>query len=69
MSRVNQFEDLDIWKESMNLTIKIYKFKSVDRSFSDQIQRASISIMNNIAEGLKRSSDNEFVRFLYYSKA
>ncbi len=71
MSSIKKFEDLDIWNESKVFTIKIYNLKisSIDNSFHDQICRASISILNNIAEGFERSSDGEFIRFLYYSKA
>jgi len=39
-----------------------------DYGFKDQIQRASVSIMNNIAEGFERKSNNEFKYFLFISK-
>ena len=39
-----------------------------DLSFRDQIQRAAISVMNNIAEGFERNTNAEFIRFLFYSK-
>ena len=68
-----QFEDLPVWQESRKLVNEIYKSTSKspfqkDFGFKDQLQRASLSIMNNIAEGFERDSNSEFVRFLYYSK-
>ena len=68
-----QFEDLPIWVDSRKLVHSIYKLTSKskfskDYGFKDQIQRAAISIMNNIAEGFERDSNTEFIRFLIYSK-
>ena len=68
-----KFEDLPIWNESRELVKQIYKNTNEAPivkgfGFRDQLQRAAISIMNNIAEGFKRSTNIEFVRFLYYSK-
>lgn len=70
MSSAKQFEDLDIWKESKTLAIQIYShFKDhKDFGFKDQICRASISVMNNIAEGFERNSDKEFKYFLNIAK-
>ena len=71
MAKVRRFEDLDIWKESKILVLQIYNIfrESKDYGFRDQICRASVSVMNNIAEGFERESDKEFQRFLYISKA
>lgn len=68
-----QFEDLPIWNESRELVKMIYKNTKEspmikDFGFREQIQRASISTMNNIAEGFERNTNAEFVRFLFYSK-
>ncbi len=65
--RVSNFEDLVVWKKAVNLTLKIYQLFSnnQDFGFKNQIQRASVSIVNNIAEGFDRSSDKEFKRFLF----
>jgi len=70
MATVQRFEDLDIWKESKDLSLSIYKnFRNLkDFGFRDQICRAAISVMNNIAEGFERDSDKEFQRFLKISK-
>ena len=66
MSTVSKFEKLEVWKTSRHLVNDIYKYfgNSRDYGFKDQITRASVSIMNNIAEGFERKSDNEFARFL-----
>lgn len=60
------FENLYIWKESRSLINSIYKIISScrDYGFKDQIQRAAVSIMNNIAEGCESGSDAKFCNFL-----
>ena len=70
MDKVKQFEDLEVWKESMRLTVEIYnQLKSCkDFSLRDQIHRSAISIPSNIAEGFDRKSNKEFIQFLYISK-
>ena len=66
-----RFEDLEIWKRSVQLSIKIYKcFKfSKDFGFKDQITRSSLSVPSIIAEGYERESNKEFIRFLFIAKA
>jgi four helix bundle protein len=66
-----QFEDIIAWQKSQDLAVFIYtNFGQLkDFSYRDQICRASVSVSNNIAEGFDRSSDKDFVRFLYISKA
>lgn len=66
----NKFEDIQIWQKSKLLCQDIYKdFNTCkDYGFKDQIQRAAISIMNNIAEGFERSSSKDFARFLWMAK-
>ena len=58
------------WQKSKILAIDLYQcFKSSrDFSFRDQIQRAAISISNNIAEGYERQSNKEFSKFLFIAK-
>jgi four helix bundle protein len=67
---IEKFEDAIVWQKSKGFAVDIYKlFKGCkDFSFRDQIQRASISISNNIAEGFERRSNKEFKYFLYISK-
>ena len=70
---VQRFEDLVVWKESRQLARSIYKVFATNRDmgFCDQIQRAVVSIMNNIAEGFDRgktSKDNkQLINFLSIS--
>jgi four helix bundle protein len=63
-------KDLDVWKAGIELALQIYEIsKDFPReeiySLTSQIRRAGISIPSNIAEGAARSSDKEFVQFLY----
>lgn len=68
--KIERFEDIISWQRAKNLTVEIYKtFESQkDFSFKSQIQRASLSIMNNIAEGFERKSNKEFKQFLFIAK-
>lgn len=65
------FEDLLIWKESMKMCIEIYRLfkESRDFGFKDQVQRTSVSVPSNIAEGFERQSSKEFIQYLYIAKA
>ncbi|MDQ3019696.1 MAG: four helix bundle protein [Bacteroidota bacterium] len=67
---VERFEDLLIWQRAKELTLLIYKTfsKNKDFSFKKQIERASVSIMNNIAEGFERRSNKDFRQFLFFAK-
>ncbi|TAE17893.1 MAG: four helix bundle protein [Bacteroidetes bacterium] len=67
---MENFEKLLIWQESMAIAKDIYGLLKDCKDFGlkDQMQRASISIPSNIAEGSERSSDKEFVRFLRIAK-
>lgn len=71
MKNIKTFEDLIVWKKSKNLCILIYRnSESIsDFSFKDQLRRASLSIMNNIAEGYGRNSPKQFRYFLSISRA
>lgn len=68
--RINSFEDVKSWQYAKELTLLIYKIfeKNKDFGFKDQIQRASVSIMNNIAEGFDRISDREKIYFFNIAK-
>ena len=71
--KVQRFEDLEAWQIARELANQIYKItkqESVCRDFGfvDQIRRAAISIMNNIAEGFERGSNKDFVRFLFIAR-
>jgi four helix bundle protein len=65
-----RFEDLDIWKRAVNLSINIYKaLKDLgDYGFRDQITRSGLSVPSNIAEGFERDSLKECLTFFSYAK-
>lgn len=67
---IQRFEDIISWQKGKELAVLIYKLfsKSSDYGFKDQILRASVSIMNNIAEGFERKSNKEFKHFLFIAK-
>ena len=74
MATFKKFEDIKAWQKARRLTSKIYKASSSLRFAQDfglrnQIQRASVSIMANIAEGFGRHSDREFANFLSIAHA
>jgi len=68
-----RFEDLICWQKARELTKFIYSltrkdtFKT-DFGLRDQIQRSSVSVMSNIAEGFGRGGNNEFIQFLFVAK-
>lgn len=63
-------ENLFIWKEARIVVNDIYKMVQgcKDYAFKDQLQRAAISIMNNIAEGSESGSDAKYINYLNISK-
>ena len=67
---IRQFEDIIAWQKAKDLTLTMYRYfkTNKDFTFKDQIIRASISVMNNIAEGFERNSDKEFKHFLLIAK-
>lgn len=69
--KIEKFEDLVIWQDGVDIAVEIYAlFKnSKDFGFRDQIQRSSVSVPSNIAEGYDRQTNNEFIRFLRIAKA
>ena len=71
--KIRKFEDLESWKKARQLTSKIYQTTGRgnfgrDFGLKDQIRRASISILSNIAEGFERGGDKEFLQFLAMAK-
>jgi len=72
-SRILSFEDLKVFQVAQKVATRIYQItqqESFRRDFGlkDQIQRASVSVLSNIAEGFERGSNVEFIQFLYVSK-
>lgn len=68
--KFERFEDVVGWQKAKELSLLVYRLfdNCNDYSFRDQIRRASVSVMNNIAEGYERKSNNEFQRFLFIAK-
>ena len=74
MASIRRFEDIKSWQKARILTKEIYHLSSSnnfakDFDLKNQIRRASISIMANIAEGFGRHSDKEFANFLNIAHA
>jgi four helix bundle protein len=74
MNKVERFEDLVAWQKARTLTREIYEITrqagfAKDFGLSNQIQRAAVSIMSNIAEGFERGSRGEFHQFLSIAKS
>ena len=69
-NRINKYEDLKVWQESMKLATKLHEILKGNNNFSmrDQMQRAVVSIPSNIAEGYERGYNKEFIRFLNIAK-
>ncbi|MCL2435323.1 MAG: four helix bundle protein [Lentimicrobiaceae bacterium] len=65
-----RFEELEVWQDAMKLCKKIYFVLKdcKDYGLKDQMQRASVSIPSNIAEGYERKGSKETVQFLYIAK-
>lgn len=73
MATFERFEELEVWKLSMELCAEIYKLTntplfSKDFGLKDQIRRSAVSIPSNISEGFERDSKNQFVYFLTIAK-
>lgn len=69
---ISRFEDIEAWQAGRKLTRAVYELTSVgqfskDYGLRDQIQRAAVSVMANVAEGFDSRSNQEFVRFLGYA--
>ena len=68
---IKNFEEIESWKLARQLTKEIYlvckeENFNKDWGLKDQIQRASVSILANIAEGFDSGSDKSFINFLKY---
>lgn len=70
MATIQKFEDLLAWQKARELTREVYKaLKDCrDFGFKDQIQRAAVSVMSNIAEGFESGTRQEFLNYLYIAK-
>ena len=73
MGKIQKFEDILAWQKARELTREVYAHSKTgafakDFGLRDQIQRASVSVMGNVAEGYDRGGDKEFIQFLSVSK-
>ena len=73
MATIGNFENIEVWRTSMDLCTEVYKIPNSDtfsRDFGlkDQIRRASVSIPSIISEGYERDSKNQFLYFLSIAK-
>jgi four helix bundle protein len=70
VAKFDTFEEIVAWQRAKELTTACCKetMENKDFSFRDQIRRACVSIMNNIAEGFERNSNKEFRNFLFITK-
>lgn len=71
--KIEKFEDLIAWQKARGLTKHIYTITksgefSKDYGLKEQIRKASVSIMSNIAEGFERGGRSEFHQFLVIAK-
>jgi four helix bundle protein len=73
MSTFQSFEEIEAWQKARELTKQVYEVSdqgafSRDFGLRDQMRRAAVSILSNIAEGFERSGTGEFVQFLSAAK-
>ncbi len=73
MNKIERFEDILAWQKARVLAKEMYSSTEIgtfarDYGLKDQIQRAAVSAMSNIAEGYERGGDKEFVQFLSMAK-
>jgi four helix bundle protein len=66
---IKRFEEMKVWQDARMFTKVIYEMTAShsfrkDFGLKDQIHRASVSVMSNIAEGYERDNNRELVRFL-----
>jgi four helix bundle protein len=71
--RYTRFEDRPVWNTAIELAVQVYALTSRPEfkghwSLKDQIERAAVSVSNNIAEGFERGTNNEFLAFLYVAR-
>ena len=70
MSKIQSFEDLEVWKRSSRLAVDVCVSLNSSRDYAlkNQMERSSVSVPSNIAEGAERDSTADFTRFLRIAK-
>jgi four helix bundle protein len=71
--KYERFEDLPVWKDASELALRVFALGEKlplrrHRSLRDQIERAALSVSNNVAEGFERGTTNELLSFLYIAR-
>ena len=71
--KYSRFEELPVWKDAIDLAVAVYAFTTSAAfkgkySLRDQLERATVSVSNNVAEGFERGTTNELLSFLYISR-
>lgn len=74
MATISKFEDIIAWQKALDLSDLVYSYSNKDnfsRDFGlrDQMRRAAVSVVSNIAEGFEREGNNQFIYFLLVAKA
>ena len=73
MAKIQIFEDMEVWQQARTIAKAVYACSrqgelSRDFGLRDQLQRAAVSIMSNVAEGFERGTNKEFIQFLFIAK-
>ena len=73
MATYKRFEELPVWQAAIELAVKTYSLTRKPefrghRSLCDQIERAAVSVSNNIAEGFERGTTQDLLKFLYIAR-
>ena len=71
--KIKKFEEIEARKQARELVVIIYRFTDKtkfrkDFGLKDQIQRAAVSCMSNIAEGFESGANRQFIQFLLYTR-
>lgn len=71
--KYERFEDLPVWQAAIELAVRVYSLTSREEfkgqgSLRDQLERAAVSVSNNIAEGFERGTTQELLTFLYIAR-
>ena len=71
--KYSRFEELPVWKDAIELAVRVYRFTAQPAfngrySLKDQVERAAVSISNNVAEGFERGTTQETLTFLYIAR-
>ncbi|MFZ5904023.1 MAG: four helix bundle protein [Chloroflexota bacterium] len=74
MPTIKRFEEIEAWQTARELARRVYSLTdegkfSRDFGLKDQIRRASVSVMSNIAEGFESQTQSQFIRYLGVAKA